>query len=297
MDKTYLDRLQLRQTIMDDHPLETYECNPVCEPALTETYEWMFGSYLPKRFPSIFKLDAPANSKPSARSLHNLGTNTSIPLHAASPKSALYTLGRNIDTDILILLPSSTSLAGQPLYHLQAYVCCFPSGFALKDKLGQPLAAIHAPVPGYKAKLEKSMDRFFAKMEVGKAVRRANWSITTNAELYSQGGNHLYRDEGGEREDLAGGSIEQQKQDVDVAKCRLRCERQTLHRLPRTKALVFMFKTYQYRLEDVKAEGGGLELADAIDGLTLGSTPEMAFYKAGVVWGEKVVEYLRSSRD
>ena len=89
-------------------------------------------------------------------------------------------------------------------------------------------------------------------------------------------------------------NIEQQKKDVVIENCRLRCERQTLHRLPKTKALVFMFKTYQYKLEDVKAEGSGEALAEAIPGLEQGNVPDMAFYKRGVVWGEKVAEYLRS---
>jgi hypothetical protein len=38
------------------------------------------------------------------------------------------------------------------------------------------LRDIHGPVPGYKEKLEKSMDRFFEKLEVGRVVRRSNVS-------------------------------------------------------------------------------------------------------------------------
>jgi hypothetical protein len=67
-----------------------------------------------------------------------------------------------------------------------------------------------------------------------------------------------------------------------------------LHRLPITKALVFSFKTYMYPLKDIKDEGLGEELAQAIDGLKEGSVPAMHFYKRGVVWGEAVKTYLRS---
>jgi hypothetical protein len=74
----------------------------------------------------------------------------------------------------------------------------------------------------------------------------------------------------------------------------LRCERQMLHRLPITKALVFSFKTYLYPLKDIKDEGLGEELAQAIDGLKEGSVPAMHFYKRGVIWGEAVKKYLRS---
>lgn len=67
-----------------------------------------------------------------------------------------------------------------------------------------------------------------------------------------------------------------------------------LHRLPKTKALVFSFKTYLYPLKDIKDESLGEELAQAIDGLKEGSVPGMHFYKRGVVWGEAVKAYLRS---
>ncbi|KAK3708680.1 hypothetical protein LTR37_011402 [Vermiconidia calcicola] len=322
IDNTYLERMQIRKSVMDQHPKETYQCYEPCVPAVMEMYEWIFGTYLPRRFPTMYRLfDSsyiPADTKSTASFLYNIPAGKYIALRAATAEEALYTLGYHVDDDILILLPLSTAPDGLPIYHLQAYVCCFPSGFRTDEKISLPLASIHSPVPGYKAKLEKSMDKFFAKLELGKAVRRVNWSITTNDLLYSQGGNHLYSggkmDSGVSAETsssskpVGGGNaktldvdapdveqkIEQQKKDVVVENCRLRCERQTLHRLPNTKALVFMFKTYQYKLEDLKAEGSGPELAEAIPGLGQGSVPDMAFYKRGVVWGDKVVEYLRS---
>jgi len=47
----------------------------------------------------------------------------------------------------------------------------------------------------------------------------------------------------------------------------------------------------------VKEEENGKvaeDLAQAIEGLRAGSVPEMWHYKRGVVWGERVCEYLRS---
>lgn len=150
------------------------------------------------------------------------------------------------------------------------------------------------------------MDRYFAKLETGKAVRRYNWSITTSPDLYLAGGNHLYAggkttaDTGADKsisDETAGeldASIEAQKKNVKIENCRLRSERQTLHRLPKTGAIVFAFKTYQYRLEDVKAEGNGPALAEAIAGVKQGNVPDMNYYKRAVVWGEPVREYLLS---
>lgn len=321
IDKTYPDRMRLRKSVMDEHYWETVRCNPACEPAAMELYEWIVGTYLPKRFPTMYKLvdpsELPSTLKTQGRHLYNIVADEYLPLKASSALEALYTLGHHVDDEFLILLPSSTAEDGSPIYHLQAYVCCFPSGFSTPDKFEQPLAGIHKPVPGYKAKLEKSMDRFFAKLEVGKIVQRANWSLTTDSTLYKLSGNHMYA--GGTGESNAQSEaistsqaplknektldvdssdldeiIEKQKKDVVIENCRLRCERQTLHRLPETKALVFAFKTYQDTLQDIKDEGSGHELADAIEGLTEGSVPDMAYYKRQVVWGDKVCEFLRS---
>lgn len=60
------------------------------------------------------------------------------------------------------------------------------------------LADIHTPVPGYADKLERSMDRFFAKVEVGRFVKRVNWSVTTETGLFaafgSVHGSHVAED-------------------------------------------------------------------------------------------------------
>lgn len=297
MDNTYLDRMNLRRMIMDEHPAATKQCNKSAESAVFELYDWMVTTYLPMRFPTIYSA--------SGSALLNSVSHTYMPFHPQSAMAALDVLGEHVDTDFLILLPSSKAADGSPIYHLQAFVTCFPSGFSTREKCGKPLATIHKPVPGYQSKLEKSMDRFFAKLETGKAVKRSNWSITTNDQLYSEGGNHLYGDEKQEKPvenaktldvdsiDLDDDIIRQRK-DVVIENCRLRCERQTLHRLPKSQALVFAFKTYLYKLSEVKESGAGPELAEAIDGLQAGSVPAMAFYKRQVVWGEAVKRYLAS---
>lgn len=301
VDNTFRDRMRLRRSLLDRHPEGTRQCNKVADSAVLELHDWMASTYLPKRFPTIFELAA----TPDGPTLYNKVSGSQMSIRQSSPIAALDALGEHVDTDFLILLPGSEAADGSPIYHLEAFVTCFPSGFSTREKCGKPLAAIHAPVPGYASKLEKSMDRFFAKLECGKAVKRSNWSITTNDQLYSEGGNHMYADEKQETPvenaktlDVSSPRLEEdikrQRKEVMVDDCRLRCERQTLHRLPKTKALVFAFKTYLYKLSEIKEEGLGEELAQAIDGLGQGNVPAIKFYKRGVVWGDKVKEYLRS---
>ena len=87
----------------------------------------------------------------------------------------------------------------------------------MRKKINFTLANIHTPVPGYAAKLEKPMDRIFETLPVGKIVKRVNWGITTNTDLFALGGNYIYEGE-----------------DTKEEKTVLRRERQTLCRLPKS---------------------------------------------------------------
>ncbi|TVY37698.1 hypothetical protein LOCC1_G007258 [Lachnellula occidentalis] len=267
MDHNYMSRMKLRKQIIEDHHDTVIQACPAITPALDELYTWLTGSYLPTRFPSMFKL--------SPTHLLNLVTSEPLPLQPPiDPIHTLELLGKNLDDDFLLLLPCDGDQ-----YELKGFITCFPSGFNTKDKFGMTLKDIHTPVPGYKEKLERSMDRFFSRLEVGRVVQRSNWAITTHGRLFAASGTHLYEGEAPEPED------------IDTF---LRCERQLLHRLPKSKALVFSFKTYLYPLSDIKNEGLGENLAQAIDGLKEGSVPAMHFYKRGVVWGDAVKAYLRA---
>jgi hypothetical protein len=198
MDKTYKDRLALRKSILNQHHDIVVAVNdkpqtqdPRTHTAVSELYTFILGKYLPTRYPSMFKLRS-SNSNPL---LENLVTGAIHPttLSQSTPTiEALEILTQTVDEEFLILLPElSPENNEQPKYILQAYATCFPSGFNTREKLGLRLADIHKPVPGYKEKIERSMDRFFARIEVGRFVRRVNWSVTIATDLFAAfGGTH-----------------------------------------------------------------------------------------------------------
>jgi hypothetical protein len=275
MDRTYKERIALRKQLLRENSSDVLAATPLAVPAVMELYTYLTTFYLPTRFPTVYT--------PTPSGLQNTTTNTLLPIHPPSATSALQHLGANIDTDLLLLLPTQEASPNQGKYRLEAFVTCFPSGFNTRSKLGLTLADIHGPVPSYAVKLEKSMDRFFSNLPVGKVVKRHNWSITTNDTLFNLAGNHM-----GEEE-----SVDETWDDIDLARTVLRCERQTLHRLPRTGAILFAFKTYVYPIRELRDEGSGEELASAIEGLGEGNAPGMVVYKKQVVWGEKVKAFLR----
>ncbi|KAF1959549.1 hypothetical protein CC80DRAFT_489670 [Byssothecium circinans] len=283
MDKTYASRLALRRQLIRDHHDEIIAWTPVVAPAVHELYTWLTSTYLPQRFPTVFTLQP--------KHLLNRVTNETLPLDPCSTEEALQILGGNIDDEFLFLLPIGEDGEDHGKYRLEGFVTCFPSGFSTKQKLGLKLADIHAPVPGYVHRLEKSMDRFFASLPVGRVVKRQNWSVTNDARLFATTGNHMSETEFSSSAANAGSVGD--GEGIDLRQTRLRCERQTVHRLPRTGAVVFAFKTYQYPVEELRDEGVGEELAMAIEGLGEGNVPGMTVYKRQVVWGEKVKRFLR----
>ncbi|KZM26362.1 hypothetical protein ST47_g2462 [Ascochyta rabiei] len=273
MDKTYHERIKIRRKLLAEEHHEVLGTNPKATPAVLEIYKWLTHTYLPERFPTLFNL--------TSTGLLNKTTQESLPLTADSAAHALELMGSHINDDFLFLLPSDTPEdAGK--YRLEAFVTCFPSGFRTRSKLGLVLADIHTPVPHYKQKLELSMDRFFAMLPLGRIVQRWNWTITTSGDLFCRAGSHATPDEAA-----------RQSTDVNLRTTFLRCERQTLHRLPESKAIVFTIRTHLYPITDLRDEGSGEALCEAIDGLETGSVPKMAVYKRQVVWGDKVKAFLR----
>jgi hypothetical protein len=111
---------------------------------------------------------------------------------------------------------------------LVAAALCFPSRWRLAEKLGKPLAGIHAPVAFYKDKLEQPVDRFFGILKEERPVWRLNWTLHEDPSLFQP--THL-------------GSSEVTPENAGE-KLFFRVERQTLRLLPRSGDILFTIRTY-----------------------------------------------------
>jgi len=67
---------------------------------------------------------------------------------------------------------------------LDAAILCFPSRWRLHEKLGKPLAQVHAPVPLYAERLAAPVDRFLAHLRPGRIAMRLNWSLADDPALF-----------------------------------------------------------------------------------------------------------------
>lgn len=151
-----------------------------------------------------------------------------------------------VPEDFCILLPDEAS--GE--YKMVGAILCFPSRWLLSEKLGRPLTIIHDPVPDYDDALARRVNRVFEVIDERRPMVRCNWLVHSDPELFRPLGRFEKRNVPRAR---TGGPIY------------LRTERQTLIRLPESKAVVFGIKTSITPAEYLKPDQAR-GLHDAIGG-------------------------------
>lgn len=92
--------------------------------------------------------------------------------------SDLLGLGTRLEPDFLLLAPE----AGGEIT-LRGGVLCFPSSWALEDKLGRTIDFIHSPVPGLNEALGDQIRQFFGRIKPGDAFSRQNWGLAAVDEM------------------------------------------------------------------------------------------------------------------
>jgi len=116
----------------------------------------------------------------------------------------------------------------------------FPSSWALEEKIGRPLAEVHAPVPGLESALGASIATFLARIAPGAAWERENWGLSADERLNQHPALDTLRLDA----------------DAKLENTILRLERQFLTRLPRTRALLFGIRVSNHRLDALAARPG-----------------------------------------
>lgn len=115
---------------------------------------------------------------------------------------------------------------------LTAAALAFPTDWHLADKIGRPLLAIHAPIHGYADQLSAGVDHFIDGLKPGTIFGRTNWFVVASADL-----RYLPTDDPATR--FAHVTASNAGETLFV-----RCERQTLRRLPETGAILFTIGIY-----------------------------------------------------
>ncbi len=91
---------------------------------------------------------------------------------------SIHSLGGTWEPDFLLL---HRDTGGR--FRLCAGCVCFPSHWALDEKIGLTLEAIHAPVPTLNETFAHKIDAFLASLRPGTIWERANWGLAATPEL------------------------------------------------------------------------------------------------------------------
>lgn len=151
-------------------------------------------------------------------------------------------------------------------WRLAAAALAFPSSWKLADKIGRPMADIHAPVPGFAGRMAQIIERIFDNLDDAQPVVRFNWSIYDNEALF-----HPEPHEG--RSWRTGEAL-------DPDQVFLRIERQTLTKLPMSGDILFTIRIHVDPISSLKGRKDREMLCQSMGKELMALDPDQLSYKA-----------------
>jgi hypothetical protein len=260
-DDQFAPELREKERLLAERHGEVVATRPGSQPAQREVLDLLV-AHMVGHYPDL---------------LHDDGQTLSIPPTGAAYRrddwhdAAIDLAGRLVQEDFCLMAP------GPGGYTLEAASLCFPSRWRLCEKLGQPMSIIHDPVPGFGDKLARPVDRFFDHLGVDRPVWRVNWSLNDDPTLFQP--------------------VRRQDADTDEAitvenagdRLFIRCERQTLRRLPECGWILFTIKTYVDPIASLAGRpDAAAGLASAVRQLPEGTRR----YKNVAPYQEALLDYL-----
>jgi len=188
-----------------------------------------------------------------------------------TPFEQLLALGRVWEPDFVWMHPFADGV-----HRLIGGVVCFPSSWALHEKLGRPMSEVHDLVPGLNDALGRQVETFLAKQVSGVDWRRENWNLSRDAEL----NHHPSRPRS--RLDAT----------ITAEEVWIRLEHQLLLKLPRSGSILFGIRVEVVPVADVIADAhAATRFARLLSTLTTAS----AAYKDVFTAGPALIAMLRST--
>ncbi|QSZ30402.1 hypothetical protein DSL72_004925 [Monilinia vaccinii-corymbosi] len=263
IDHTYLHEHTIRASLLEtQHPC-VIQVLPV---ALEATHELLalVIEFLLQRYPDHFTLISPSKilNKLTGEE-HVIGRGCQGPLETAA---------RLCMEDFNILL-QDPSASDPEEWKLMASATLFPAGWKLQERIGSSMAVLHAPVPGWKDNLGKSVNRYFTHLTPRTCMERSN--------LFIQSTPILFQDAPEPTRPNASHPAPLTPSDIYV-----RRERQTFTRLEKSGAVLFTVRTYMEKLIELP-----ISEAEALAKQLRGWEANMARYKGIENWGVATLGY------
>jgi dimethylamine monooxygenase subunit A len=262
-DEHFASELIEKERLLRERHHDVFAVLPEALDGSTEVLE-LLAAHLSSRFPTLYRREGDLLCNLVTQQSWNLSQQVLHPLDLA---------GRLVQEDLCLM---QHDLANNT-YRLVGASLCFPTRWRLADKMGKPLTAIHAPVPGYEEELASTVDRFFKRLRVEKPVWRINWGLIDDPTLFQPTGHGRK----GLNPDITAENAGE--------KLWIRMERQTLRRLPRSQDVLFTIRVHIRPLLQLQSHPErAATLASAIRGM-----PEpLRLYKSLPPFLEAVLAWL-----
>ncbi|TID19808.1 hypothetical protein CANINC_003691 [Pichia inconspicua] len=230
MDKYYYDYIKEKERVIHTYGPDNFDWLPGSEDACRELMDTV-KEHMMLRYPLLF------TTKDNGTLVKNELTGEILDFSEPLKEHPLVYVSKMAKEDFYIVMQGEDGT-----HRLVAAAVPFPGGsFGIKYKLGKSLDVIHTEVPYYKEKLKPSMERWFARMKPEDLVERASWYISWDHKLLL---NNVYALKARDKVD----------KDVLPTEFNVRVERQTLRRLPKTKAIIFTNHPVFYSIDEMKDE-------------------------------------------
>lgn len=213
VDDAYPAQMALRERLLVTRPEAVHALHPQAEASAAELLDMVL-PLLPARG---HRIDGPQVTRPDG---------VTVAIDRTAP---LATLGRLCAEDFCLMQPG-----GQGEHVLTGAILCFPAGWTLAEKLGQPMGRIHVPVAKYTPEIATRVQRLLDGVRPGTGLLRGT-AHHSNAPLHNP-------------------RTEAQGRAPEGPLPFIRVERQCLFRLPVTGAVAFSIHTSVIDPADLSAD-------------------------------------------
>lgn len=218
-DEAFAAQMALRDRLLEERREDVFRALPEALTAAEELLELILS-----RLDDGYRRDGRRITRPDG---------VTVELEGDHP---LIVAARLVQEDLCLLDQNG----GEGEHILTGAVLCFPASWTLAQKIGHPMTRIHVPVEEYTDNMAARVQRLFDALHVDRPLWRANALLYHDPSLYQP-----------RRED-------DRRQAPKGRANYLRSERQSLLRLPQTRAVVFSIHTWVVpwaRLSDEQRAG------------------------------------------
>jgi hypothetical protein len=183
-----------------------------------------------------------------------------------APEMAFW-LGRHWEVDYLVLACDR----GEP--RMVAGCVCFPSSWALEEKIGLGISAIHGVVPTLNATIGPAIGNFLSRIKDGVCWTRSNWGLSRSAERNQHPSRKLPRLDAS----------------VGLEDVWFRVEEQALSALPVNNGVLFGIRVLSWPLGAMFGTPAAAHLIAALESMPA----EVARYKGLETSRDRIIQLIR----